>query len=330
MNERIRIALVGCGRISQSYFQALRGMDDAVVTAVVEPREPAGRAAAEENHCQWFANYQESEVVDCAEAVIVCAPPNLHHPISTYFLNHGIHVLCEKPFSLNSNEANDLVRVSEERGRVLMMASKFRYVADVIKAKSIIEAGILGDIILYENTFCGRVSMSDRWNSDAQIAGGGVLIDNGSHSADIARYLLGPVTEVLAVFGLRAQRLDVEDTATLKFRTESGVNGSIDLSWSINKEMDTYISVYGSEGTLHVGWKESRYRQEGNPNWISFGKGYDKLAALRGQITNFVRTIHGEMMPLITPRDGLASVQVIEAAYESANRNHWLGVGTRS
>ncbi len=116
MSERIRIALVGCGRISQSYFQALRGIDNVVVTAVVEPREPAGRAAAEENHCQWFANYQEPSLVECVDAIVVCAPPNLHHPISTYFLNHGIHVLCEKPFSLNSSEANDLVKVSEERG----------------------------------------------------------------------------------------------------------------------------------------------------------------------------------------------------------------------
>jgi predicted dehydrogenase len=241
-------------------------------------------------------------------------------------LEHGRHILCEKPFSLNSREAKDLVSAGAEHDRVLMMASKFRYVADVIKAKSIIEAGILGDVILYENTFCVRFPMADRWNSNAEIAGGGVLIDNGSHSADIARYLLGPVTEVQAVFGPLAQRLDVEDTATLRFRTENGVNGTIDLSWSINKELDTYISVYGSEGTLHVGWRESRYRQEGNPNWISFGKGYDKLAALRGQIANFVGTIRGKAMPLITPNDGLASVQVIEAGYASAKRDNWLGV----
>jgi predicted dehydrogenase len=329
VHERIRIALVGCGRISQSYFQALSGMEDVKVTAVVEPRESAGRAAAEENHCSWVADYREPNLIESIDAIIVCAPPNLHHPISTYFLAHEIDVLCEKPISLNAREASDLVKSSAEHKRVLMMASKFRYVDDVIKAKSIIEAGILGDIILYENTFCGRVSMADRWNSDARIAGGGVLIDNGCHSADIARYLLGPITEVLAIFGLPAQRLEVEDTAMLRFRTESGVNGRIDLSWSINKEMDSYISVYGSEGTLHVGWKESRYRQEGNPNWIGFGNGYDKLAAFRGQLTNFVKTIQGRAMPLITPEDGLASAQVIDAAYESANKSNWLKVGTQ-
>ncbi|MGD9632023.1 MAG: Gfo/Idh/MocA family protein [Pirellulales bacterium] len=329
MSHPVRIAVVGCGRISQSYFQALRGIDEVVVAAVVEPRESSGRAAAEENHCQWLEDFRDPSLVQNIDAVIVSAPPNVHHPISKHFLERGRHVLCEKPFSLGSHEAIDLVNSATERERVLMMASKFRYVADVIKAKSIIEAGILGDIILYENTFCGRVPMADRWNSDAKIAGGGVLIDNGSHSADIARYLLGPVREVQAVFGPRTQRLDVEDTATLRFRTAEGVNGTIDLSWSINKEMDTYISVYGSEGTLHVGWKESRYRQEGNPNWISFGKGYDKLAALRGQITNFVGTIRGKAMPLITPNDGLASVQVIEAGYASANKDNWLSVESR-
>src|SRR5206468_10874956 len=138
-------------------------------------------------------------------AVIICAPPNLHHAITRHFLERGIHVLCEKPLTIASAEAIDLVKLASEKDLLLMMASKFRYVDDIIKAKAIIESGILGRIILYENSFCSKISMQDRWNADRGISGGGVLIDNGSHSADIARYLLGPIVDVQAQNGIPAQ-----------------------------------------------------------------------------------------------------------------------------
>src|SRR5258708_22451015 len=166
------------------------------------------------------------------------------------FLAKGKDVLWEKPLTISSAHAEELVRAADEQELVLMMASKFRYVDDIIKAKAILEAGILGRVILYENTFCGKAMMKDRWNASQEIAGGGVLIDNGTHSVDVARYLFGPIQELQAQSGIHAQSLEVEDTARLQFRTRAGVIGMIDLSWSINKEGDHYISVFGSEGTL--------------------------------------------------------------------------------
>ena len=69
--------------------------------------------------------------------------------------------------------------------------------------------------------------------------------------------------------------------------------GSIDLSWSLNKELPYYLSVYGSAGTLHVGWKESKFRRAGDAEWTVFGNGYDKVQAFGSQIDNFVRSIRG-------------------------------------
>jgi predicted dehydrogenase len=79
------------------------------------------------------------------------------------------------------------------------------------------------------------------------------LIDNGTHSVDIIRYFLGPVAEVQVVEGRRVQKLDVEDTVRMFVRTDEGVMGSIDLSWSMNKEQPYYLSIYGSQGTVLVG-----------------------------------------------------------------------------
>jgi predicted dehydrogenase len=206
------------------------------------------------------------------------------------------------------------------------MATKFRYVEDVIRAKSIVTSGILGEIVLFENAFTSRVDMSSRWNSNPAISGGGVLIDNGTHSVDLMRYFLGPLSDVQVVEGKRSQGLGVEETVHIFVRSTAGVMGAIDLSWSINKELDSFINIYGSHGTVSVGWKESKYRQSSSRDWVVFGKGYNKVEAFRNQIDNFSRAIAGEESLLVTAEDALASVEVVEAAYAALRENRWTTV----
>jgi predicted dehydrogenase len=324
----LRFGLVGCGRIAQSHVEALGALDQAELVAIAEPREAAGRAAAEGAQASWFAEATDPALAEMVDAVVICSPPSTHHGIVRHFLEHDKHVLCEKPLTLRAADAEQLARLAAERSRQLMMASKFRYVDDVIKAKAIIEAGILGEVIQFENVFTGKVLMKDRWNADPAISGGGVLIDNGSHSVDIARYLLGPVVSVQAQPGAQGQGLSVEDTVHVMLRTQSGVIGNIDLSWTIHKETPWYISVFGREGSLHIGWQGSQYRQDGSSRWIRFGTGYDKVAAFQNQLQNFIDAVRGRAAPLIRPEDALASVQVIEAAYRSMTADKWQPVGT--
>jgi predicted dehydrogenase len=320
------LALIGCGRIAQTYLEALSTMPECKLQAVVDVRENAAMSVVGQNGRKAYIDYREVLNGQPVEGVIICTPPNTHAEIATFFLENGVNVLCEKPLSVNSEQAKAMVQKAQEKGRLIMMASKFRYVEDVIKTKAIVESGILGEIIMFENVFCGRVDMRTRWNSDKVAAGGGVLIDNGSHSVDIARYILGPISKVQAEEGKKVQNLPVEDTVRLYFRTESEVMGSVDLSWSIQKEQDSYINIFGTEGVLSVGWKLSRYRQNDATNWITFGNGYDKIAAFSAQIKNFVESIRGNQLPLINGVDGVESVRVIEAAYKSVCMNKWVDV----
>jgi predicted dehydrogenase len=260
------------------------------------------------------------------DAVLVCTPPSTHAAICEFFLSRKIPVLCEKPLAMDSASARSLVSLAEKNGTLFTMASKFRYTEDVVRAKSIVASGILGEIVLFENAFTSRVDMSSRWNSKPALSGGGVLIDNGTHSVDIVRYFLGPVAEVMAVEGKRVQGLPVEDTARMFVKSTSGVMGSIDLSWSLHKEIDSYIDVYGSAGTVRVGWKQSKYRQASSPDWVVFGNGYNKVQAMGSQVRNFAKTLLGEEKLLITGNDAIASVEVIEAAYRSMRDSHWMPV----
>jgi predicted dehydrogenase len=322
----VRFGMVGAGSIAQSYAQAFAACEDARLVAVADVRAEAAQALAEGCGSASYDSFERMAAEAEIDAVVICTPPITHPEISLHFLKRKIHVLCEKPLSIDVESAQAMLDAAIKAGVRLSMASKYRYVEDVIRAKSIVTSGILGEIILFENAFTSRVDMSSRWNADPKISGGGVLIDNGAHSVDIMRYFLGPLDAVQVIEGKRVQGLSVEDTVRIFVRSVSGVMGSIDLSWSINKELDSYINIYGSHGTISVGWKESKYRQSSSRDWVVFGKGYDKVQAFRSQITNFARAIRGREMLLITAKDALASVEVMEAAYRALRQDHWVSV----
>jgi len=329
MTEPVTFGLIGTGGIAQSYVQAFETTENAKLVAVCDVRLEAATATAAKFGIAAYAAVEELlEHEPSIEAVILCTPPNTHEAITLQCLRAGVHVLCEKPFTLTPASARRMVNAAAGEKRLLTMASKFRCVADVTKAKNIVESGILGEVILFENAFAGRVDMADRWNSKPAVSGGGVLIDNGTHSVDLMRYFLGPLAEVHSVEGKRTQNLEVEDTVRIFVRSAAGVMGSVDLSWSLNKELDWYVNIYGSHGTIQVGWKESRYRQAGGKDWVVFGTGYHKVNAFRTQIQNFARAVRGEEKLLVTTDDAIASVDVVEAAYRSLRTAPWTGVRT--
>jgi predicted dehydrogenase len=189
---------------------------------------------------------------------------------------------------------------------------------------------VLGDVLQFENAFTAKVDMSKRWNSDADISGGGVLIDNGTHSVDIIRYFLGGIESVLVVDAGGTQNLTVDENVKMFAKTREGVTASVDLTWGINKELPQFISIYGTNGTLHIGWRESKYKLNSSPDWTVFGSGYDKVASFKGKIENFANALRGTEELFIKPSDALASVQVIDAAYRSLNQNLWQPVVEKS
>ena len=326
MKEKIKFGLVGAGGIAQAYAQAFEQCATAQLVAVADVCAAAAERLAQQLGCRSYEAYAAMAADAQFDAVIICTPPNTHPEISLFFLERGIHVLCEKPLSIDAESARVMLEAAERYGVHLTMASKFRYVEDVVRAKALVTSGVLGEIILFENAFTSRVEMASRWNSNPDISGGGVLIDNGTHSVDLMRYFLGPLAEVQVVEGKRSQGLPVEETVHIFVRSVSGVMGSIDLSWSINKEQENYLSLYGSEGTVKVGWKQSKYRLSSDNEWVLFGQGYDKVQAFRSQIENFSRAVVGEEPLLLTADDALASVEVIEATYAALHQSQWTTV----
>jgi predicted dehydrogenase len=320
--------MVGAGRIAQTYAQAFKTVVHAELVAVADTRLDAADALASGMNCRSFDTHQRMAEEAELDAVIICTPPATHAEVGCYFLDRKLHVLCEKPLSIDSASARLMLSTARANGVLLTMSSKFRYVDDVVRAKSVMASGLIGDVIHFENTFAAHVDMGNRWNCNPSISGGGVLIDNGTHSVDIMRYFLGPIAEVYVVDGKRIQGLPVDETVHMVVRTTTGVTGSVDLSWTINKDA-SYISIYGSRGTISIGWTESKYREVSRSEWVVFGNGYDKIQAFRSLIDNFALAACGEQQLLISAEDALASVSVIESAYRSLRQNRWMSINRK-
>ncbi len=324
--NKLKFALIGTGGIAQTYAQAFQTSKCCEIVAVADINQDSAKAFAEPFGAKSFADYKTLAENSEFDAVIVATPPNTHPEIAEFFMNLGKHVLCEKPLCLSVSEAKSMIETAGKTGVVFTMATKFRYCEDVVKAKAILASGVLGEVVQFENAFTAKVDMSKRWNSQKEVSGGGVLIDNGTHSVDIIRYFLGAITDVLALETSGTQNLSVDENVKLLAKTENGIAASVDLTWGINKELPNFISVYGTNGTLHIGWRESRYKLNSSPDWTVFGKGYDKVQAFRSKIENFRNAIVSGEELLTKPEDALASVEVIEAAYKSLNQSLWQKV----
>jgi predicted dehydrogenase len=325
----LRFGLVGAGGIAQAYVKAFEHCGDARLVAVADTRRQAAEALSAGIGCHSYGSHEEMGAACPLDAVIVCTPPVTHFGISVYFLGRKIHVLCEKPLSIELASANTMLLTAEENGVILTMASKFRYAEDVVRAREFVQSGLIGDMVLVENVFTSYVDMSKRWNSDPAVSGGGVLIDNGTHAVDIMRYFLGPLTEVDVIEGKRSQNLQVEETVRVFVRSREGVLGNIDLSWSTNSKRESFLDIHGSKGVISVGWRASGYRLSSSPEWVVFGKGYDKAQAFKNQLSDFVRAVRGEDSLIPTAEDVIASVRVIETSYIALRERRWVTIRHR-
>jgi len=322
----LRFGLIGAGNIAQAYLQIFDDLADAAIVGVADARPQVAAAAAARVGATPHATVEALLDAEHPDAIIVCTPPDTHPDIALTAIGERVAVLCEKPLATRIGPAQTMMAAAKAAGVPLTMATKFRFVDDIVRAQQLVAAGALGELIQLENRFASRVDMRTRWNSDPVVSGGGVLIDNGTHSVDIARSFLGPIHEVLVVEGPKVQDLEVEDSVQVLLRAASGATATIDLSWSYDHATDAYLELYGSAGVARVGWHGSELRANDADDWTRIGEGYDKLTCMRAQVVNFCAALRGEERMRITDADAIASVQVIDACYRSLVLGDWTPV----
>ncbi|MFQ5667099.1 MAG: Gfo/Idh/MocA family protein, partial [Candidatus Binatia bacterium] len=171
----VRIGIIGVGRAGAVHLQACGSVPGLEVLAICDPA-PAARRAAGASGVKTYSDLTDMLETERLDAVSICTPPAEHAPLGVRCLKRGLHLLCEKPLALTTSGAEEMFATARRQGRLLLVASKFRHVGEIMYARELIRSGELGRPASFELSFCSAVDMSRRWNARAAQAGGGVII----------------------------------------------------------------------------------------------------------------------------------------------------------
>ena len=316
-SETMRVAVVGAGNIARTHLRAYSA-NDVVVAAIADVDFERARALAEEAGARPYADYREMLDAERVDAVSICTPPNAHRDAALLALGKRLPVLCEKPLARSVAEGRGIAEAVERAGVPFQIGLCHRFHSTVMRLKELIDSAALGRPVAFRNRFATRIpNIQQSWFANPSISGGGVILDNGVHSIDLFRFLCGEVVSVVAQRSTTIPSLEVEDTAALALTSESGIVGTIELSWN-TPGSDNAITVYGSAGQATVDYnaQEIRYRRAGDEGWTVEGESAPNRFAR--EVAHFLECIKTGAAPSPGIQDGLRALEVIEQAYASA------------
>jgi dTDP-4-amino-4,6-dideoxygalactose transaminase/predicted dehydrogenase len=322
---KVRVGIVGCGQMGRwhldayarnPHVQLVGFVDTSIGRAEQFAREVGGRA---------YSSHQELLKHESLDAVSLCSVPSTHRDIAIDLLDAGVNVLCEKPLAISVAQAEEMASSAKQNNRLLFTAFKFRFHDEVRKAKQLIDAGSLGRVVSFRLMFGGYIDMKDQWYAQKAISGGGIIMDNGPHAADLIRFLFGGIRSVAAQVA-NVQKLDVEDTARLDVIMDHEVAGTSDLSWSLRIPARSYLEVYGEDGAASLDAEGISYKFKTWSEWKREPNQLDAKGAFARQINYFVEATQGNNPLALGNGEGVASQRVIDAAYESVRQDRRINI----
>ena len=334
MADKVRIGLIGCGGNMGGHVNRLLPKPEVEIVGLADPsaesierlraRFPALADVPAFDDCQAMLESASPSAVE------ISTPHSLHYEQIMTSLAANCHVLVEKPMVLHAREARDVIRASEETGKVVLVSyqrhfqSVFRYIRDAIRA------GTIGEIrfiqALQNQNWYRNQKAANRWRIHPELSGGGQLNDSGSHLVDILLYVSDLSAET--VFCVQENfdlAVDVNSALTVNFS-----NGAIG-SWAVVGDAPCIgasvwedMTFYGSEGAIY-------YRMMGGilgeaPKLevrVHVGDKVlpvDELPAPSDPDTNFIDAVLGRGVVEAPPTCGLRVAELTEAAWLSAQR----------
>lgn len=341
--SKYRVALVGCGRISQKHLDALREIDELELVAVCDTVDERVRAVAEREGVPGFNSYKDmlSEVE--SEIVTVATPSGLHPEHGILAARSGRHVVCEKPMAITLEGANRLVTACDEERVHLFVVKQNRLNPAVQLLKSAVEKSRFGRIYMVNATV--RWTRPQEYYDQARWRGtwefdGGAFMNQASHYIDLVQWLVGPVDRVMAQTATLARRIEAEDTGAAVLRFRNGAIGVLEVTMlTYPKNLEGSITILGERGTARVGgtavnkiehWEFDEYDDDDKAIETSstaplnvYGFGHEPY------YRNVVAVLNGEAEPETDGRSGRKSLELILGAYESAKAGRAVALPLR-
>jgi predicted dehydrogenase len=335
---KVRIAVIGAGLIGRTHIGVLRtNSTDYALAAVVDPA-PAAAEEAQALGYPIYADVEEMLEKERPDGAIVAVPNQLHVATALQCIERTIPVLVEKPIADNVSSALDLVEAAERRCVPILVGHHRRHNPIMRRAAEIVAEGGIGRVVAVNGLWLSHKPtdyFNVTWRRDP---GGGPVLINAIHDIDCLRMLCGDVETVTAVTSNEARSFEVEDTAAALLSFRSGALGTLLVSDAVSApwswewgsrenpnrpfEPENCYTISGTKGSLAVPSLQHRWHDPGQESWdlpLTQKRAHVRPAdAYHEQMRNFARVIRGTEKPVVSGREGAATLATTLAITRSA------------
>lgn len=346
----LRTAIIGCGKIAQVHAKTLQHMEETTLVAVQSRSMEKASATAAAFDAKPYTDIAEMIKLERIDAVIICTPHPAHKPAAVTAMQHGAHVLVEKPLAVTLEDCDEMMETAARTGRKLGMISQRRFYPSCRRIKEAIDAGKLGTPMLGLVVMYGwrdeAYYRSDPWRGKWQEEGGGVLVNQAPHQLDLLQWFMGSEFEEL--YGvwqnINHPYIEVEDTASAILRFKNGAVANIVVSNAQKPGIYGKVHIHGSNGAsagvqtdggaMFLAGQSPILEPPLNDIWTIPGeeallpqfqeadtKEFHSVNAVEYymelQNRDFMRAVIEDREPLVTAAEGRKTVELFTALYQS-------------
>jgi UDP-N-acetyl-2-amino-2-deoxyglucuronate dehydrogenase len=330
--RKIRIAIVGCGRISKNHFGSMeRHQDNIELVSICDAQQAVLSEHEAEYKVKGYLDLSDMLENEELDLVVICTPSGTHADQTELCTKHGVHVMTEKPMATRWSDGVRMVKACDKAGVRLFVVKQNRRNSTLQLLKRAVTENRFGKIhMVHLNVFWTRpqeyydqAPWRGTWEFD-----GGAFMNQASHYVDLLEWLIGPIDKVQAMMST-TRDIEVEDTGVLNVKWRNGALGSMSVTMlTYPKNLEGSITILGEKGTVRVGgvavndiqhWEFDEFKdydgevKEANYQTTSvYGFGHPLY------YNNVIEVLRGEAEPETDGREGLKSLEVLIAAYISA------------
>jgi len=334
MNEQVRFAIIGCGRIAQRHAQHIA--NNGVLVAVCDIEKEKAQSLGEQYGARVYTDLETllHEENGNFEVAAICTPNGLHAEHSIAALKAGFHVLCEKPMAINVHDCGEMIKTAEATNRRLFAIKQNRFNPPVAEVKRLIDEGRLGKILSVQlSCFWNRNTdyYANSWKGTKALDGG-TLFTQFSHFVDLLYWMIGDVKRAQGFGGNLAHQgiIEFEDTGVVALEFYNGAIGTINYTVnSFGGNMEGSLTIFGEKGTVKIGGQylnELEYQRIDNYKIENLPEGNraNNYGNYQGSMSNHDK-VYENLVDVLTNNasintsafEGLKTVEIIDKIYNS-------------